>query len=110
MRVTTGGWLFVLCTCTASAGQFPGPVRLDVETEARSVNVASYRLQRYLDKQNCKAELVFSQAGEGAGQAGSDLVYRRDGVAGRLKLRAVNADGKGPGPIWVTRRTGGERT
>lgn len=110
MRVTTGGWLFVLCTCTASAGQFPGPVRLDVETEARSVNVASYRLQRYLGKQNCKAELVFSQAGEGEGQVESDLVYRQDGWEGRLRLRAVNADGQDPVPVWVTRKTAGVRT
>ena len=106
MRVTAGGWLFVLCTSAVSAGQFSGPVRLEVHTEARSVTVASYRLQRYLDTQNCKAELVFNQAGEGDG----DLVYRQDGLADRLKLRAVNADGKDPVPVWVTRKTAGVRT
>lgn len=75
MRVTAGGWLFVLCTSAVSAGQFSGPVRLEVHTEARSVTVAGYRLQRYLDTQNCTAELVFNQAGDG------DLVYRQEGLA-----------------------------
>lgn len=106
MRVTAGGWLFVLCTSAVSAGQFSGPVRLEVHTEARSVTVASYRLQRYLDTQNCTAELVFNQAGDGDG----DLVYRQHGLADRLKLRAVNADGQDPVPVWVTRKTAGVRT
>ena len=110
MRVTAGGWLFVLCTSAVSAGQFSGPVRLEVHTEARSVTVAGYRLQRYLDKQNCKAELVFNQAVEGEAQVESDLVYRQDGPADRLKLRAVNADGQDPVPVWVTRKTAGVRT
>nr|WP_269802478.1 PhnD/SsuA/transferrin family substrate-binding protein [Marinobacter sp. G11] len=108
--------MFVLCTSAVSAGQFSGPVRLEVHTEARSVTVASYRLQRYLDTQNCKVELVFNQAGEsegegqGEGQSESDLVYRQDGLADRLKLRAVNADGQDPVPVWVTRKTAGVRT
>ena len=110
MRVTAGGWLFVLCTSAVSAGQFSGPVRLEVHTEARSVTVAGYRLQRYLDTQDCKAELVFNQAVEGEGQGESDLVYRQDGPADRLKLRAVNADGQDPVPVWVTRKTAGVRT
>ena len=110
MRVAAGGWLFMLWAGTVSAGQFSGPVRLEVQTESRSVTVASYRLQRYLDKQNCKAELVFNQAVEGEAQVESDLVYRQDGWEGRLKLRAVNADGQDPVPVWVTRRTAGVRT
>lgn len=110
--MAAGGWLFMLWASTVSAGQFSGPVRLEVQTESRSVTVASYRLQRYLDKQNCKAELVFSQAGETEGQGDSegDLVYRQDGPADRLKLRAVNADGQDPVPVWVTRKTAGVRT
>ncbi|ABM20196.1 hypothetical protein DET61_10760 [Marinobacter nauticus] len=110
MRVAAGGWLFMLWASTVSAGQFSGPVRLEVETESRSVTVASYRLQRYLDKQNCKAELVFNQAVEGEAQVESDLVYRQDGWEGRLRLRAVNADGQDPVPVWVTRKTAGVRT
>ena len=110
MRVAAGGWLFMLWAGTVSAGQFSGPVRLEVQTESRSVTVASYRLQRYLDKQNCKAELVFNQAVEGEAQVESDLVYRQDGWEGRLKLRAVNADGQDPVPVWVTRKTAGVRT
>src|SRR5690606_41571175 len=67
VRVTAGGWLCVLCTSAVSAGQFSGPVRLAVHAGARSVTVASYRLQSYLDTQNCTAELVFNQAGDGDG-------------------------------------------
>jgi hypothetical protein len=102
----------MLCTSAVSAGQFSGPVRLEVHTEARSVTVAGYRLQRYLDTQNCTAELVFNQAGESEGQSESegDLVYRQEGLADRLKLRAVNANGQDPVPVWVTRRTAGVRT
>lgn len=104
MRVSAGGWLFLLCTSAVSAGQFSGPVRIEVHTDARSVTVASYRLQRYLEAQGCHAELVFNGAG------GSGLVYRQDGTNNRRLLDAVNAAGRHPVPVWVTRKTAGVRT
>lgn len=104
MKPAIGTWLFLILASNAGAAQEYGSVRVEVMTEARSTTVASYRLQRYLEARDCEAELLFNRAGD------SDLVYRADGSDNRRLVDAVNAVGKHPTPVWVTRKTAGVRT
>lgn len=96
-------WLMACSVGATGAGRpvEPASVRLEMWTEARSTTMASYRLQRYLAARRCHAELVFNRSGDG------DLVYRTGSRGERPMLRSVNADGRNPVPVWVTRTSAG---
>lgn len=103
MRNVVCLWLMASSVGATGAGLPAGPAsaRLEVWTEARLTTVASYRLQRYLAAKGCHAELVFNGAGE------SDLVFRPGNRGEMLVLTSVNADGRHPVPVWVTRKSAG---
>lgn len=101
MSLIRGGWILVACIQAAGAAQAAEPFRLNINTEARSTTVASYRLQQYLASRNCEVELTFN------GRQTADLDYRPDGDEGQLILTAQNRDGELPVPVWVTRKTAG---
>ncbi len=91
-------------------------VELRVYTELSSYTVAQNRLKAYLDRQGCDASVKIAVAEPVAGAEFGDwgvrsgLVFSAQPVGGERALKAVNATGQSPVPVWVTRKTSGVRS
>lgn len=96
-------WVMATVVAAVPAAGASEPTRLRVLTELESTSVAKNRMEAFLARNGCVAELVFEPG------APSHLSFHPDQGRGELFLRALSQVGTAPVPVWVTRATAGVR-